>query len=126
MKKRVMRFSMVLMALCLCLEAAPQKAKAAGNDTDTVTEQTAADDPAVTGMTEGSGTDLFGDSRMFPCWYNKEDDLYYMDPAIGYNGKMLAFYVNEYEGEPFPLALVMDMALQEAPAEEAVSASDPV
>lgn len=79
MKKRVMRFSMVLMALCLCLEAAPQKAKAAGNDTDTVTEQTAADDPAVTGMTEGSGTDLFGDSRMFPCWYNKEDDLYYME-----------------------------------------------
>ena len=54
------------------------------------------------------------------------DDLYYMDPAIGYNGKMLAFYVNEYEGEPFPLALVMDMALQEAPAEEAVSTSDPV
>ncbi len=49
-----------------------------------------------------------------------------MDSAIGYNGKMLAFYVNEYEGEPFPLALVMDMALQEAPTEEAVSASDPV
>ena len=54
------------------------------------------------------------------------DDLYYMDPAIGYNGKMLAFYVDEYDGEPFPLALVMDMALQEAPAEDAVSASDPV
>ena len=81
MKKSVLRFLMIFVTVFLILEVALQKTEAADNDTDTVKEQTAEDDPTATGMTEGRGMDLFGDYRVFPCWYNKDEDLYYMEDA---------------------------------------------
>lgn len=33
-------------------------------------------------MTEGIGTDLFGNLKSFTCWYNKDDDFYYMENPV--------------------------------------------
>ena len=71
MNKKVMQFIMIVMALFLISEASPLKVEAAGNRT-----------PAAE-MTEGSGTDLFGDNRRFPCRYNKKDKLFYMEDTAG-------------------------------------------
>lgn len=79
MKKNALCFLMMLMVSLPFLGAAAQKVMAADIDSNTVAEQIAADDPVNTGMAEGSGIDLFGNARTFPCWYNKETDLYYME-----------------------------------------------
>ena len=73
MKRNTMRFWLMIMMMLLFAGFMPQTVEAAKKNSQTSSER------IKKVMAEGSGTDLFGESRNFTCWYDKEDDLYYME-----------------------------------------------